>query len=142
MEIDADRRPPASPGFSVREFADLDDGRRVWWRDDRGWGGSVRCSTSEWPVGSGRDLVAEVIQVTGGHERTDEYVTCAMWALREMGTGVDPASVWAAPYVVEFGPLLETELRRVSGFWRPSDPPTPPPDWSPPDPGGDRAVSV
>ena len=134
--------PLSSPGFAVREFADLDGGRRVWWREDRGWSGSLSDDRSEWPVQSGRDMVAEVLEITGGHERVDDYVTCALWALRATEPEIDAASLWAAPYVVEFGPLLSAELERVASCFDP--PPAPPrPDFPlVPGPDGDRAAAA
>lgn len=100
-------------GFKIREFADLDNGRRVFWRTDRGWGRGP-CSDDEWPVSSGRDMAAEVMEATGGCEQLDLYVSVAGAALHEMGEPVDAASVWVAPYVVEFSEDLRAEMERVS----------------------------
>lgn len=114
--------PHSSPGIDVREFADLDNGRRVYWKEDRGWSGSVKFSNSPWPVSSGRDLAYETIMVTETEERVDSYVEWALHRLCEMGLEVDPPSVYCAPFRVEHGPQLEAELRRVAQLF---DPPTP-----------------
>jgi hypothetical protein len=132
--LEVEPHGPLSSGFAIREFADLDDGRRVWWREDRGW------SSSSPHISSGRDLVAEVLEVTGGHERVDDYVICALWALNDIEPGIDAASLWAAPYVVEFGPELVAKLERASVGFTPPPPPTVPD--LPTAHTGDRAVAM
>ena len=107
-----------SPGIDIREFADLNDSRRIFWKEDRGWSGSG--VHSQWPVSSGRDLTYEAIMVTDTDDcRLDSYVEWTLERLREMELNVDPASVYCAPFRVEFGPGLAAEMDRVAQLFDP-----------------------
>lgn len=113
------RELDSSPGVDVREFADLNDGRRVFWKEDRGWSGSARFSP--WPVYSGRDLAYEAIMVTDTDDRRlNSYVEWAIESLGDLGLDVDPASVYCAPFRVECGLRLEEEMGRVAQLFDPS----------------------
>lgn len=112
----------SSPGIDVREFADLDDGRRVFWREDRGWSSSTKFSHSSWPVHSGHQMMFEtVIVIESDDRRADSYVESALSGLGVKGVDVDPASVYSAPFIVEQGPHLKAELQKVARLF---DPPT------------------
>ena len=96
----------------TEEFADLSDGRRVVLKDDRGWSlRPFRYPDSSWKFASGRKLAKEAILVLDpdDHERWMEWV---VERLRFLGVEVDPASVHAAPFQVEFGPRVRHELRQ------------------------------
>ncbi len=108
-----------SPGINIREFAELDDGQRIFWREDRGWFG--KSVNSPWPVTSGRDLTHEVLEVTQPDDcRIDSYVECALEGLRGMALNIDPASVYSAPFRVEFDVDLKEELSRLAQFFDPT----------------------
>ena len=75
---------------------------------------------SQWPVTSGRDLTHEVLEVTQQDDyRIDSYVECALERLRSMALDVDPATVYSAPFRVEFAAGLLEELSRVAQFFDP-----------------------
>ena len=96
----------------AEEFADLSDGRRVILKDDRGWSlRPFRYPDSSWKFASGRKLAKEAILVLDpdDNERWMEWV---VERLRFLGIDVDPASVHAAPFQVEFGPRVRHELRQ------------------------------
>lgn len=100
------------PQFYAEEFADLSDGRRVILKDDRGWSHwPVNFPYSQWKVADGRDLTKEAILMLdpGDDEVWMEWV---VERLRFLGIDVDPASVHAAPFQVEFGPRVRHELRQ------------------------------
>ena len=112
----------SSPGISVREFADLDDSRRIFWREDRGWSSSIQFSHSSWPVSSGYQMTLETVMVIEPDDhRADSYVESALEGLTVMGLDVDPTSVYSAPFGVEQGPHLQAELQKVAQLF---DPPT------------------
>ena len=103
------------PHFHLEEYADLSDGRRVMLKDDRGWSSWPRNGfDSKWRTAVGRALVRDAIWVLD----PDEVDTNEVWegwvieGLRLSGFEVDPASVHAAPFVVEFGPRVQHELRQ------------------------------
>lgn len=99
-------------GFDLQEFADLDDGRRVVWKHDRGWTGGTFHEDCDWPLTNGRDLTVEAVMVTGDAEDgADSYVEHAFRALRDLGHSVTRSSVYFAPFRVEYGPVLEREPR-------------------------------
>ena len=98
--------------FYLEEFADLSDGQRVILKDDRGWSGSYRNSgDSPWKHITGRELTTQAILVL----EPDDNVLWMEWVIEELllsGIDVDPASVHAAPFHVEFGPRVQRELRQ------------------------------
>lgn len=133
-----------SPGFKIGEFADLDDGRRVFWKEDRGWAGSSGYF-SQWPISSGRDLTHEAIMVTDTDDhRMGSYVEWVLERLREMELNVDPVSVYCAHFRVEFGPGLAAEMDRVARLFdlpaRPKDPVSP--SAATTNHGADQAASI
>ena len=100
------------PQFYAEEFADLSDGRRVILKDDRSWSHwPVNFPYSQWETANGRKLSQEVILLLdpGDDELWMEWV---VERLGFFGVGVDPASVHAAPFRVEFGPRVQHELRQ------------------------------
>ena len=46
--------------------------------------------------------------------RLNSYVELALSRLRDMGLSVDPASIYCAPFRVEFGPRLKGEMSRAA----------------------------
>lgn len=104
------------PQFHAEEFADLSDGRRVILKDDRGYSDWPESSPdSSWKVATGHELTIEAIAMLspGDDELWMEWV---VERLRLFDIDVDPVSVRAAPFHVEFGPRVQHELRqRKSG---------------------------
>ena len=81
-------------------------------KDDRGWSHwPVHFPYSQWKVADGRELTKEAIMILdpGDDEVWMEWV---VERLRFLGIDVDPASVHAAPFQVEFGPRVQHELRQ------------------------------
>ena len=102
------------PSIDLGEFADLDDGRRIFWKNDRGWSGAGFYPDCKWPLSNGRHLAYEAIMVTGDKEDgVDDYVEHAYRTLRELGHRVNRSSVHFAPFRVEYGPRLEREFRAL-----------------------------
>lgn len=100
------------PQFHAEEFADLSDGRRVILKDDRGWSDWPETSLdSSWKVATGHELTIEAIAMlsSGDDEHWMEWV---VERLRLFDIDVDPVSVHAAPFHVEFGPRVRHELRQ------------------------------
>ena len=99
----------------AEEFADLSDGRRVILKDDRGWGLQrnhyLRYPDSSWKFTSGRQLAKEAILVLDPDD-SERWIEWVVGRLRFLGIDVDPASVHAAPFKVEFGPRVRHELRQ------------------------------
>jgi len=100
--------------FYLEEFADLDDGRRVILRDDRGWSfWPVTPPNSQWKTVTGRELVKEAILILEPDDDED-WIVWIIERLHFLGIEVDSASVHAAPFQVEFGPRVQNELRRLA----------------------------
>ena len=100
------------PQFYAEEFADLSDGRRVILKDDRGWSHwPVNSPDSSWKVATGHELTIEAIVMLdpGDDELWMEWV---VERLHFFGVVVDPVSVRAAPFQIEFGPRVRHELRQ------------------------------
>ena len=99
----------------AEEFADLSDGRRVILKDDRGWSLQrnhyLRYPDSSWKFTSGRLLAKEAILVLDPDDN-ERWIEWVVERLRFLGIDVDPASVHAAPFKVEFGPRVRRELRQ------------------------------
>lgn len=99
----------------AEEFADMNDGRRVILKDDRGW--SLRPNhypsypDSSWKFTSGRKLAKEAILVLDPDDN-ERWIEWVIERLRFLGIDVDPASVHAAPFKIEFGPRVRHELRQ------------------------------
>lgn len=126
---------PMALSFSLTEFADLSDGRRVILSDDRGFGGTLHAVEWDPETGEVRDaswhegseleaLVSDQWQFTtresltqsviGYFDRDDdqEWYRWVAERLGSLGFEVDPASVEAAPYRVEFGSRVLEELEK------------------------------
>ena len=124
--------PRARLGFRLVEFAELDDGRRLELRADRGWSSEQRIACG--PV-DGTDerapgpptapvVVNDPWQFTTRRSLTTDVLACVdpddddLWwrwlvdRLAELGVNVDVAAVRSVPYRVEFGPVLDGELRQ------------------------------
>lgn len=104
------------PQFHAEEFADLSDGRRVMLKDDRGWSDwPVNSPDSSWKMATGHELTIEAIAMLNPDD--DElWMEWVVERLRLFDIDVDPVSVRAAPFHVEFGPRVQHELRqRKSG---------------------------
>ncbi len=116
--------------FSLEEFVDLSDGRRVTLKADRGFnkGGPIRLAVK---VGKWRSvslpfarsprmmwwfitragLTREVMAVLEPDDER-EWFDWIVDRLSSFGIEVDEASVVAAPFVVELGPIVESKLRK------------------------------
>ncbi len=106
------------PQFYAEEFADLSDGRRVILKDDRGWSHwPINSPDSNWKVATGHELTIEaIVMLDPGDD--DLWMEWVIERLRFFGVAVDPVSVRAAPFHVEFGPRVQHELRqRKSDKW-------------------------
>jgi len=100
------------PSFCAEEFADLSDGRRVLLRDDRGWSHwPVNSPNSLWKVAIGRELTKKATLVLDPDDN-EHWMKWVIGSLRFLGINVDPASVHAAPFRIEFGPRVQHELRQ------------------------------
>ncbi len=104
--------------LSVLQQADLSDGRRVLLKDDRGWSSwplgwpQIRPGGS-WKVPGGRALTKEAILILDPDDN-ESWMDWVVGRLRFLGLDVDPASVHAAPFHVEFGPRVLHELQEQS----------------------------
>ena len=100
------------PQFHAEEFADLSDGRRVMLKDDRGWSDwPVNSPDSSWKMATGHELTIEAIAMLNPDD--DElWMEWVVERLRLFDIDVDPVSVRAAPFHVEFGPRVQHELRQ------------------------------
>ena len=126
---------PLTLHFKLTEFADLSDGRRVVFRDERGFSQSLRAVDWNPETGEARDaswrpgselesLVSDpwrfetreslTESVIGALEPDDdqEWYEWVVERLRTLGAEVDPRSVEGAPYRVEFGSGVLEELKR------------------------------
>jgi len=104
-----------SPGrtfsFRITEFAELNDGRRVTVREDRGFSGKTS-SGDPWQWFTRASLTQDVLGVTAPED--DDLRPEREWVidrLRELDIVVDPASVEEAPYRVEFENRVLERLR-------------------------------
>lgn len=131
----ADRPEPMTLHFSLTEFADLSDGRRVTIRDDRGFSGSLHAvnwdpdtgevKEASWHPGSRleslvsdpwrfetrKSLTRDVIAALDPDD-DQEWYEWVVERLGSFGIEVDPASVEAATYRVEFGSRVLEELEK------------------------------
>ena len=118
--------------FSLVEFAEISDGRRLALRDDRGWGmGRPRIAyvlddadergpgpptvpfdlSDPWQFET-RETLTESVLACVDPDDDEQWYEWVVDRLGELDVVVDAASVSAAPYRVEFGPLLDGELRK------------------------------
>ena len=96
----------------AEEFADLSDGRRVVLKDDRRWDfWPVPRPVSSWRLANGRELTRQTIMMLDPRHN-DEWEDWVVERLRTLDVDIDPASVHAAPFRVEFGPRVQHELRQ------------------------------
>ncbi|MCY4194098.1 MAG: hypothetical protein OXF04_07355 [bacterium] len=97
--------------ISAVEFADLSDGTRVILSTDRGWTHAPReFEGGPWKIASGREFTRTAILTLDPDDSDWKWVQRIVEMLSEFGFEVDPASVHAAPFRVEFGPRLRREL--------------------------------
>lgn len=97
--------------FYVEEFADLSDGRRVVLRDDRGWySWPVNSSNRGYKHASGRELTKYAISCLDPDD-DEEWIDWIVNRLLSLGIVVDPTTVHSAHFFIEFGPLVQRELR-------------------------------
>ncbi|MDE0603895.1 MAG: hypothetical protein OXI18_05765 [bacterium] len=132
---DADKQKSRTLRFSLIEFADLSDGRRVTIRDDRGFSGSLHAvnwdpDTGEvreaswhpgsrleslvsdpWRFETRESLTRDVIAALDPDD-DQEWYERVVERLGSLGIEVDPISVEAAPYQVEFGSRVLEELEK------------------------------
>ena len=94
--------------FYAEEFADLSDGRRLILKDDRGWSSGP---VNSWKSANGRELTKEAILMLGPGD-DEVWMEWVVERLRFLDVDVDPVSVHAAPFRVEFGPRVQRELRQ------------------------------
>ena len=118
--------------FGLVEFAEISDGRRLTLRADRGWGtGRVRIAyvlddtdergpgpptvpfdlSDPWQFETRKTLTKSVLACVDPDD-DEQWYEWVVDRLGELDVVVDAASVRAAPYRVEFGPLLDSELRK------------------------------
>ena len=118
--------------FSLVEFSEISDGRRLTLRSDRGWGSSrprvacVLADTDERGPGpptvpfdlsdpwqfETRQTLTESVLACVGPDDDEQWYEWVVARLGELDVVVGAASVRAAPYRVEFGPLLDSKLRK------------------------------
>lgn len=126
---------PFALNFSLTEFADLSDGQRVVLSDDRGFGSTLHAVEWDPETGEVRDaswhegseleaLVSDPWRFTTRESLTksvigaldpeddQEWYHWVVERLDSLGFEVDPASVEAAPYRVEFGSRVLEELEK------------------------------
>ena len=104
------------PSFHAEEFADISDGRRVALTSDRGWSHWPRdwpqnMPSDSWRTVVGRGLTKETVLILDPDDNED-WVDWVVGYLHSLDIDVDPASVQAAPFRVEFGPRVQYELRQ------------------------------
>ena len=110
------RRRKKRTAFSITEFADLSDGRRVIVRSDRGFSPSWKHSPGPFHGDTQESFVNDIHDFFA-----DEELTCCPfspeWVIERLqrlyGLEIDPASIQAArqvPLQVELGPRLLEQL--------------------------------
>ncbi len=112
--LEQERRAMLEAGvlaISAVEFADLSDGTRVVLSTDRGWTHAPReFEGGPWKIASGREITRTAMLTLDPDDSDWEWVQRIVDVLSELGFEVDPTSVHAAPFRVEFGPRLRREL--------------------------------
>ncbi len=97
--------------YRVREYVELEDGQRVFWKADRGWNSSGKPEET----GPGYDIVRQTIYVL---EDDDETRTCyfelIVAKLKELGLDFDVRTLYEAPFRIELGPKIQHLLREDS----------------------------
>lgn len=134
---EVDGLQPVTRHFSLSEFADLSDGRRVILKKDRSFGGSSHIvrfagetghelegscdpgSSAEHSVGissidpwryTTRASLTQSVLAAVEPDDDQEWFEWVVERLRSLDIEVDPASVCTAPYQVEFGDSLLQKL--------------------------------
>lgn len=98
--------------FCLEEFADMSNGCRVIYKDDRGWYGRYwESRDSPWELLSGRALTKQVMLVLEPDDDRCWIEDVVSDLAGVCNADIDRDSVQAAPYRVEFGPLLQQALR-------------------------------
>lgn len=124
--------PRARLAFRLVEFAELDDGRRLELRADRGWTSQQRVAhgpvdgtdergsgppnasfdvSDPWHFSTRQSLTTDVLACVD----PDDDESWRRWLvvrLAELGVNVDVAAIRSVPYRVEFGPILDGQLHR------------------------------
>ena len=124
----------AGLSFKLDEFAEVSDGRRLRLRSDRGWAnGRLRVAwslrepdelspgppnvnvdmTDRWQFVTRQSLTESVLACVDPDDG-EQWYEWVRARLCELDVDVDLASIRAAPYRVEFGPVLDGELRKRS----------------------------
>lgn len=102
------RRYQSGMDIDVREFAFLDDGRRVTLHQERGFSTSATHTTADEVE---RNVLTTVLpddaEVTGDDHPCEWLAS----PIRNHGVAVTPEQLKAGPYVVEFGPHLSALLK-------------------------------
>lgn len=99
--------------YGLREYVELDDGQRVFWKSDRGW------SSSDKPeeIGPGCSIVRQAMNaLEDDGETTRTYFETIVAKLEELGLDFDPKTVYEAPFRVELGPELRSLLRDAAAL--------------------------
>lgn len=97
--------------YEIEEFIDLDDGRRIVWRRDRGWNSSGDSSMTSPACQIARECMHAL---EDDNETVYSYFDALMGRLNDMGIAVNPESVYAAPFRIELGPNLKRLLPRAA----------------------------
>lgn len=98
--------------FCLEEFADMSNGCRVIYKDDRGWYGRYwESGDSPWELLSGRALTKQTMLVLEPDDDRLWINEVVNELARVCDADIDRDSVQAAPFRVEFGPLLQQALQ-------------------------------
>lgn len=124
--------PRAKLAFRLVEFAELDDGRRLQLRADRGWTSAQRIAygavdglgeqghgprsapfdvSDPWRFSTRQSLITDVLACVDPDD-DESWWRWLVNRLTELGVEVGVAEARSVPYRVEFGPVLDGELRR------------------------------
>ena len=115
----------ATLGFSLVEFADLDDGQRLVLRADRGWRSALHAAykkgsaapppplpfdvSDPW-LGVTRERLTKNVMATLDPDDDEQHHRWLVDRLAELGVAVEVEVVATLPFRVELGQLLEDEL--------------------------------
>lgn len=93
--------------FSIEEYVDLEDGRRIVWRADRGWSSSGDAGSLDPACHIHRECLGVL---EGDGDTVYSYFDALMAVLDDLGLDVDPESVYVAPFRVDLGLQLVASL--------------------------------
>ncbi len=100
--------------LSLWEFAELSNGQRIVYKDDRGWSEStVSYGGREQRPITGREVATTATLVLEPDDAL-EWLTEIVAELSILGYSVDPNSVYSSPFRIEFGPKLQSKLRDLA----------------------------